>query len=202
MSAADGDERWSVLKRITLKRSYAFTLNDATCVKGDPVSVNDHSITIQREDAHQMVIQRSQILRVADHPSANSHDTVFSHRSSWRDVIDAKPSRSEHLLIVTKQGQRFRWGKPSVSEHAISQRDKTIDKAAIRSVTYVRFTPLTATEAIFSREDVEWLAPRLWFNAGLLPKTAVPIYDSSLTEDNSPLECRIVWRPQRDSNPR
>ncbi len=200
--AADGNERWSVLKRITTKRSYAFTLNDATCIMGEPISVNDDSITIRPDNAQQKVIQRSQILRVTDHSDANSHDTVFSNRSSWQGVMDAKPTDSEQLLILTKQGQRFRWRKPSVSAYAISQNDKTIDTAAIRSVAYLRFTPLTASEAYFEHEDVGFLAPRLWFNAGLLPKIAVPLYDSTLVEDNSPLECKIVWRPQRDSNPR
>jgi hypothetical protein len=202
LSAADLDERWSILKRITKKRSYAVMRTDSQCFVGDLVSVSDDAITLQVDPTHQKVIDRVQILRVADHEYASSHDIVFSARSSWSDVMAAAPTGSEHLLIVTKQGERFRWRKPSVSGSSITRKSKTIEKADIQSVAYVRFTPITASEQYFSKEDASFFAPRLWFNWELLPKIPISLYSSADNEDNSPLKCKSVWRPQRDSNPR
>lgn len=171
-------------------RDYTVVLRDLRCVQGQLISAGDNAISLQVDQARQAIIQREQVLRVAEYRDAPSHDIVFRARSSWADVLAADPKASEYLLIITKQREQVRWNKPNVSEISITDSGKTILKSDVRSVSCVRFTPLTRSEEHAEHEGILLAAPRLWFNRSMLGKITVPLYDSEITEDDSPVKCK------------
>ena len=106
------------------------------------------------------------------------------------DVKDADPKGSEYLHIVTKIGAERKWRQPKVTDDSISFEGEILPKSDIRYVSYVRFKPLTKSEEYVHHENLDLLAPRLWFGGFALGKISVLIYDAKVTEDNSPAECR------------
>jgi len=104
-------------------------------------------------------------------------------------VKEAGPRSTEFLRIVTKRGEEWRWEQPTISDDSVLFEDKNIAKANIRYVSYVRFKPLTRREEYVHHENVDLLAPRLWFNYLMLGKIGVLLYNSDLAEDNSPVGC-------------
>jgi hypothetical protein len=115
---------------------------------------------------------------------------LFSSRSSWEDVKEAKPLGPEYLHIVTKTGRDWNVKQPTVSEDSIRFGTTDIPKSDIRYVSYVRVTPLTEWEEYITREDVSFLAPRLWFGSRFSEKLSVLIYNSDRPEDNVPVQCK------------
>jgi hypothetical protein len=154
------------------------------------VSANDQAVVI-RDSGNDVIIKRADVLRVSDDDShAGPHDTVFSGRSSWSDVKAADPKGPEYLHILMKGGEELKWAKPTVSDDSVSFEGRTIAKAEVRYVSYVRLKPITRYEEHVAHENVNWLAPRLWFNYLMLGKISVLIYSAELAEDNSPAGCR------------
>jgi hypothetical protein len=154
------------------------------------MSAREDSISLQIDAVRQQVINRVHILRIADYRNAPSHDTVFSGRSSWADVIAAEPKASEYVLVITKRGEAFRWRRPMVSADSIAGDGKVVPKSDVRFVSYVRFTPLTSSEEYALHEGIVLFAPRLWFNGAMLRKISVLLYDAEAKEDNSPVACK------------
>lgn len=188
--AADIEDGWRNLKRVTRDRLYAVVLHDGHCAKGFLVSANDQVIVV-RDSAKDVVIKRADALRVSDdNLHAGAHDTVFSGRSSWSDVMAADPKGPGYLHISMKGGEELKWSKPTVSDGSLSFEGRKVAKTEVRYVSYVRLKPLTRSEQYVSHENVDWLAPRLWFNYLMLGKISVLLYNAELVEDNSPAGCR------------
>jgi hypothetical protein len=202
LRAAEPDDGWSNLKRVTRDRGYTVLLRDYHCVQGQLKQFSSDALVIQLGSSGQeVVIQRSQVLRVADGGFSKPRDLVFSGRSSWSDVRTLKLTGSEYLSVRTKGGKDFRIGKPEVLEESMTGGGRSIEKAEVRSAYYVRFTPLTDTEVYLAQEMAEFAAPRLWFNGVFLEKIPVRLYDSSIQEDNTPLESaeKACWASLRPS---
>ncbi len=162
LCAADVEDGWSNIRRVTRDRFYAVVLRDGRCESGSLVSANDQAIVIG-DSGKERVIRRTDVLRVSDDSLyADTRDTVFSARSSWLDVKDVGPKGTEYLHILTKHGEEWKWQKPTVSDDSVS----------------------------FEGRKVDWLAPRLWFNGLILGKISVLLYNSELAEDNSSVRCR------------
>jgi hypothetical protein len=190
LCAAGDDNGWRNLEHVTRDRDYTVVLRDLRCIQGRLLSTGDDAISLQIDQARQAIIKRARVLRVGEYRNAPSHDTVFSGRSSWADVVTGEPKASEYLLIVTKKGEQVHWHRPNVSESSVSGDGKTLLKSDVRLVSYVRFTPLTRQEEYAEHEGVALAAPRLWFNLAMLGEITVPLYDSDVTEDNSPVTCK------------
>ena len=143
-----------------------------------------------RDSGKDILIQRTDVLRVSDNDLyAGARDIVFSGRSSWNDVKDAGPRGAEYLHIITKHGEEWKWQKPTVSDDSVTSEGKRVAKADVRYISYARSKPLTRREEYVGHENVDWLAPRLWFNGLMLGKISVLLFDADLTEDNSPVGC-------------
>jgi hypothetical protein len=93
------------------------------------------------------------------------------------------------LDIVTKSGEEWKWKQPTIAEDSLIFEGKTVAKANVRYISYVRFKPLTKSEEYFHHKNVDLFAPRLWFNALMLGRISVLLYNSELAEDNSPAGC-------------
>jgi hypothetical protein len=67
---------------------------------------------------------------------------------------------------------------------------RDVPKVDVKTVSFVRFKPMTSTEQWYDTEGAVILAPRLWFEGLMLGKISVTLYNSAMTEDNSKLGCR------------
>ena len=187
---ADVEDGWHNLRRVTHDRGYTVVFRDGQCTHGRLSSGGDQTIAFEFQPGQVRVIRRSEVLRISDNPSAPAHDAVFSARSSWTDLKDAKPQATEYLHIVTKRGEELKWKPAAISDDSVAFEGRTLAKADVRYVSYVRFKPLTTTEEYIHQESADLLAPRLWFHSLMLGKISVLFYNSDLPEDNSPLECK------------
>src|SRR5215831_1446545 len=91
LAASDPDDGWSNVNRITHDRVYRVLLRDRECLVGSIASANAQQVVVRRENEEDRTIQRAEVLRIADHIPASSHDVVFNGRSSWDDVKAAGP---------------------------------------------------------------------------------------------------------------
>ena len=187
---ADPADGWRNLKRITRDRLYAVILRDGQCKWGSLSSVGDGVFVLGLDSGLGLAIKRSEVLRVSDTSNDPARDIVFSGRSSWSDVKEAGPKRSEYLEIVTKEGEDLKWRRPEVSDESIRFEGRTVAKNDVRSVTYVRLKPLTIDEEYGHHEDFAWLASRPWVGSLIMKKMNVLLYNAEIEEDNSPIACR------------
>ena len=194
-------QNWNELE--TLRRNYTTPVfsRDGACHIATLQEVTSRSLTIlwQEPENRQMVARSQQISKQDILSVGNAHEVLYSGRSSWRDVQDAKPAHGESLDVTTVTGESY-----SGSVHAISTteltlgvrgRKKTFEKSNIRTVTYVRQRPYSDSEEYLAQEAayLMFFWPDTWRRAaGLGPKLHVMLYDSSLPEDDSELKCDIV----------
>lgn len=182
LSAAVEPDGWQNLKRVTWDRLYTVVFSDFRCVKGIISSVGPDDLSLPVDSMTHIVISRIQILQVSD----RLHQGVFSNRSSGEDVIDANPAEvSEDLLIVTKDGTRFRGHKPPMTQNSVIGPKSTIEKADIRFVASVRTTPSTEGEEYVVEENAPLVAPHTWFHSTFLPKITVPIDSERIDADDA-----------------
>jgi hypothetical protein len=185
--AAIGKKSWEALKHITRKRNYTAVLLDGSCIRGRITKVTDTDVTLKTAKDERSLGPQD-LLRFSD-VWGGPHDPVFSGRSSWTDVLEAKPVAKEYLLFVTTDGRKRKWKSPVFVDETVSYKGDAISRKDIRYVYYVRVKPITENEEDLQRESATFLAPRLWFGSTLLPTMEVLIYDSSVPENNQPLTC-------------
>ena len=125
------------------------------------------------------------------------HDLVYSGRSSWRDVQDAKPGHAERLLVITNTGQEWSGIVSGISDTDLTLsmvgKKQQIRKSDIRTVDYIRQRPQSDASEYLSEEAPGLLlfSPDTWARAsGISPKLHVRIYDSLLPEDDRKLTCQ------------
>jgi hypothetical protein len=174
---------WDNLKEITRDTTYRIVFRDGRCLKGNLISSNGQQVVLTSGAA-----QRADVLRIQDvGPYIVSSVPVYSGRSSWADV---KAAGAGNLLVVTKRGEQRRLEWPEILDARIIFNGETLEKVDVGTVSYIRFRPLTSREEYVHHENVDLLAPRLWFKGLLLGKISVKLYDSAMAEDNSKLGCR------------
>jgi hypothetical protein len=179
---------WDVLKHVTRSRGYALVLRDGSCLRGTILSVKDKSLE-WKDGKGTRSIQPDDLLRISD-VGADAHDAIFSNRSSWSDVKAARPAGKERLVFVLRDGRRLKSGSPALSDEGAIFAEKSLSKSDVRYVYYTRYKPLTDKEAYVHHENVDILAPRLWFGYALLGTIDVLLYDADRSEDNRALSCR------------
>lgn len=190
ISAAGVEDGWNNLRHVTKDRAYTVIFRDGHCAHGALVSVNAQSAVLSNASGGTLVINRAEVLRVSDTPSAPIHDAIFSGRSSWIDVKEAAPRGDQYLDIIASSAEEWKWKQPRVLNDSVLFDGKAAARTDIRYVSDVRYKPLTRTEEFVHHENVDLLAPRLWFHAVMLGKISILLYRSDAPEDNSPLECR------------
>jgi len=176
---------WDNLREITRDRLYVVALRDGRCIHGRIISSTDQQLVLDSATNW-----RVDVVRVADIPFPSATGPVYSGRSSWDDVKAVHPQWSEYLLIQTNRGEELKWKNPNVLGDSIAFVASALRKADVKTVSYVRFKPMTKTEDWYDTESAVILAPRLWFHRAMLGKISVTLYNSGVAEDNSKLGCR------------
>ncbi len=193
-SGAQPDGAWGNLSSVTWRRSYTVLLRDGKRTYGRIVSVSADSVTLRPPDSKaQTVIQkRSDVLRISD--GNQPSDLIYSGRSSWADIQAIPPLHAEHLLAVTKSGQRFAGKAGAISDAAITLDGRTIPKADVSQIYYVRVKP-ASDSAEYAAQEAFALDPEIWPYLLGIPKMLVLLYDSSALEENTPIRREPPVRP-------
>jgi len=197
LSAAGSDDTWAQLKHVTRARNYVIITSDQSCYDGKILGVSDRSITLSRKDLEPIVIERKDVLRIADSGETDG-PILYSGRSSWWDVTKIPLNSKQNTRVVMKSGAKHegRLGKATDSEIVLTDHGKQtmIVKDEIAIVYFVRLRPLSDSDELLLNE-LSYLTvfdPKFWsyeWNAG--PKIPVLLYDASKPEDDTPLRCSI-----------
>jgi len=189
-----GDDGWKNLDRVSHSSSLAFIKRDGSCERGTVLKVDGTEVTVKRYGQNPVTIRRQDLYQGGE---GGPNNLVYSERSSWSDVIGAKPGHAESLLLGMKDGKRYN-GKPvSTTGTTIVlttlTATETLAKQDILTVDYVRQKPLTDGEEYIAQETPFLLlfSPMSYVRAaGVSLKLDVRVYDASKPEDNSEVICK------------
>jgi len=184
---------WDALRTLQNRYELQFYKVDGSCRYAQIVKFTTSSVTIRWSQNAQETLIPGQILMVGA-----GHDVVYSGRSSWYDVREAKPGHAERLEIQTKAGRRYAGSLVSSSDDQIVLRhagqQTTLTKAEIATADYISQKPPTDGQAYMSQEApyLELFDPDVWMRGlGLSSKLRIRLYDSSKPQDDRPLsDCR------------
>jgi hypothetical protein len=191
------DDPWFVLNKITHKRSYMIETRDRECVWGVITEVaSDHLTTKRYASSMSQLPETRTVLRADVLRIGGGRFAYYSGRSSWLDVSSLRLAWRERLKIVMKDRKAYTVKPPyTVSDAGIaphSGRRTKIAKSEIAEVYEIVPKPLTATGEYLTEElgpmiifDPDWYSYRLH----LEQYVSVLVYDASLYEDNSSVEC-------------
>lgn len=191
LGAAKADP-WENLMRVTKHRAYTFVDRESNCVTGKILNVTGQSVTIMSPEAKSITIERKNALRVTD--GRHVFDVVYSAKSSWSDVEALPPKTKEQVRVLTKDGREYEGNLVSVSETEMTLMQTTgntkLVKEDIAQVYYVRYKPLS--EGVeHSAQEMFFADPRFWpYFLNISAKISVRLYDSSVPEDDSPVQCK------------
>jgi hypothetical protein len=193
------------LSHIDRGNTYSVILRNGTCLRGtiqsvdsdllgltvpNPASKNSAAIVT----APRLVkVTRLDVLLAKD--GLHQFDILYSGRSSWRDVQSAPSHSREYLSITLKSGESVR-GEPvaSTDSQLSVKRSKSVTdiaKTDIALVEYIRIKP--APPNVGREFPAEFFDLRIWpyiFNVGV--QLHVPLFNSTLPEDDSILQCPIL----------
>jgi hypothetical protein len=195
----DQADPWSVLNKITHKRTYTIQTRDLKCVWATMTGVNADRITAKAYTSNSagsptdtVTFSRADVLRVK-----SGRFVYYSGRSSWLDVSSIGAKGRERLKIVTKAGKTYNAKLPyTVSDDGITLQNlgqpSKVSKSEIAQVYDIVAKPLTTRGEYL----VEELGPFIIFDPdlyvyGLHLEQYVPVllYNASEPEDNSPAQC-------------
>lgn len=189
--AAGKDDPWNVLKHITHRSTLAFIVSGSDCMKGKIQSVADDSIKIKLQGGAAITIDRRKLVRVEGYGVG----VIYSGRSSWADVKAIRHDLDERARVLTKDGRKYQ-GKAQTSDTDItierSGKTTTVLKNNIAQVYFLTDRPASDSLDGVAEEEpgLAWLDPELWlYMAQKSNPITVRLYDSSLPEDNSPVNC-------------
>jgi hypothetical protein len=189
--AAGKDDPWNVLKHITHRSTLAFMVSGADCMKGKIQSVAADSIKIKLQGGTFTTIERRKLLRVEGYGVG----VIYSGRSSWADVKAIRHDLDERARLLTKDGKKYH-GKAQASDTDVtieqSGKTTTVLKSNIAQVYFLTDRPASDSLDGVAQEEpgLAWLDPELWlYMAQKSNPIAVRLYDSSLPEDNAPVNC-------------
>jgi hypothetical protein len=207
------DDAWQRLKQLRHDVGFVFVQRDQTCPYGQIETLTNKNISI-RTDRSQVTIEKSSLIRVrlgfggrsivSNNPNLPLF-TVYSGRSSWRDLLAFAPFQSKtrpgstlQLSVTTKDGKSHRAYLSQVTDRDLALADAfgketVFPKTEIARVDYIRDKPLSDTEefhweelAMFRIFDPQ-LYPRLFHIGNTM---SVRLYDSAILEDDSAIECK------------
>jgi hypothetical protein len=192
---------WSELQ--TLKHNYEMEIfqKNGQCHTGVIDKITPSSLVAVlygKELANAQLAKHTQEINKDDVLALGSgHNIVYSGRSSWIDVREAKPAHAEWLSVRTIGGEEIKGSVDSISDSELVLNvfgsKRSVPKSQIKTVDYVRQRPMSEDEEYFAQEAPELLplSPDYWLRAaGLSSKLHVRLYDSSLPEDNSAHPCQ------------
>jgi hypothetical protein len=184
------DDPWENLRRVTRHRAYTFVDRESSCITGQILVVTYQSVTIKPVQANNITMERRNVVRVTDWNGTNN--VIYSAKSSWSDVeaIQAKASAK----VLTKNGRAYEGKIVSASDtgmtllHPVG--NTNLAKEDIAQVYYVRSKPMSEG-AEHSAQELFVVDPRLWpYFLNISPKISVRLYDSSMPEENAPVQCK------------
>jgi len=207
------DNPWQTLRQLKPGLSFVFMERDLTCVYGELKKVSDTDVSIKTKQGS-VVIPKADLLRVRsgfdgrfvanDNPNLPLF-TFYSGRSSWADLLAFAPFQSKRnaysklrFSLTTTDGHLHEGTLTEVTAEAITLTDKlgttaTFSKGTVSRADYIREKPLSDTQEFYWEElgmgmilDPQ-LYPRL-FHLG--DTMRVTLYQSTLVEDNSVVECK------------
>jgi hypothetical protein len=185
------------LGHINRGNNYHVILRNGTCVTGKIQSVNPDSMLVVNSNEGSSTVRYSKarvtrldVLQIKD--GLKQCDILYSARSSWSDVQSVPSSSREYLSVTLKSGSSIE-GKPtSATDSQLSIKKfnavSDIAKTDIAFVHYIRIKPAPAD--LVREFPAEFFDPRIWpyiLNVGV--HMQVLLYDSTLVEDNSVLQC-------------
>jgi hypothetical protein len=213
-TCAGADDPWQSLKELPHNLGLLFVERSMTCQSGQIKAVAAQSVLV-RTDRSDITVEKSSLIRVRlgsggqPVPPSSPHmvlATVYSGRSSWADVIAFAPFQNKlgsnrfpvRMSVNTTGGKLHQGRLQRVTDSEITLADafgkeSTIAKTEVSRLAYIREKPLSDEQEYYWDELVMFrifdplLYPRL-FHLG--DKIRVRLYDSSVPEDNSPLECK------------
>jgi len=185
---------WSVLGKITHKRTYIIETRDHRCHVGTITELTpDHLALLNSSNSPDAVIfSRAGVLRVI-----SGRIVYYSGRSSWSDLSSLRVRGRGRLKIVTTIGKTYKVKPPyTVSDEGItlyaSGKSTKVPKSEIAQVYEMVVKPLTD----FREYSLGELGPMVifdpdWYVWVLHLEQYVPVllYNASESEDNSPLQC-------------
>jgi len=189
------DAGWQNLNSVTRRRDYDFVRRDRVCLSGQILAVDASSVLVNVSTGnarYRATVRSSDLIRITDGESV-VRAAIFNRRSSWMDIGQVgRVGPRERILVTTLDGQSHVGTSVTVDGDSLKlseERPHSYRKGKIRRVQYVRTKSITATQEYFAHENVSFLDPQLWWGGWLLGTISVPLYDSSLPEDNSEVTC-------------
>jgi hypothetical protein len=193
----DQADSWSVLNKITHKRTYTIETRDRKCTWGRITEVTPDRLTVTANNPKSyspatVIFPRSDVLRVAA-----GRRVYYSGRSSWVDVSSIRVEGRERLKIVTTVGKTYEAKLPyTVSDDSVTlpapAKATKISKSDIALVYDIVVKPLTDTGEYLQDE----LGPMIIFDPYLYEYglhleqyVSVLLYKADDPEDNSPAQC-------------
>jgi hypothetical protein len=215
VSCAGADDPWQSLKELPHNVGFVFIKRGMTCQYGQLKALVGQSVLV-RTDRSDVTFAKSSLIRVRLGfggqlvPPSNPNlvlATVYSGRSSWADLIEFMPFRSKprsysnftvQMSVNTMTGKVRQGRLQQVTDSGITLADAfgketSIAKMDVSRVDYIRDKPLSDKQEVYWDELAMFrifdpvLYPRL-FHVG--DKIPVRLYDISVPEDNSPVQCR------------
>jgi hypothetical protein len=197
------DPGWMNLGHLNRGNTYFVILRNGNCLQGTIQSVKPDSLSIAEPNPnskpnastvaapHLVTVARLDTLQVKD--GFQQFDILYSGRSSWLDVQYAPSHSREYLSLTLKSGKSAR-GEPtgSTDSQFSIKRSNTVSeiaKADIALVDYIRIKPAPSNRVM--EFPAELFDVRIWpyiFNIGV--QMRVPLFNSTLLEDDSMLSCR------------
>ena len=100
----------------------------------------------------------------------------------------------EAALVTMKDRKRHRGKLVEASDERVTLtgwgKKVAISKWHVSQVYYLRWNPMTGS-ALYSAQEMYFIDPQLWpYLLHIAPKIRVLLYDSSMPEDNAPVECK------------
>lgn len=193
------DDQWENLKQVTRHRTYLYIDRGLHCGSAKIDQVTEQALTLKRSDNTKITIDQQDLLRLGEW-GMSAVGIIHSGRSSWSDVRNQRhsskdPQKSARMRVVTLHGRSHEGQLIEVDNThlALLDADNRIQlaKSDISKVYYLRIKPYSdRAEYVAEEAPLFWaLDPEvLWY---ALDTTRIPVllYDSSVPEDDSAIEC-------------
>jgi hypothetical protein len=167
------DKSWKNLGHAIKQSSCTVAMRDGRCATGHIESFDDKYVTVDS-----FRLDRKDIVRVGDGTGITDHDPIYSGRSSWSDLQRSEPNKYEPIQLELKNHITRNCGNFSATEEEATCDGSRIGKAEVARGYYIRLAPASEWEHHVARENVTFLAPRMWF-------------DETLPQENVKLACKV-----------